>query len=242
MAEKIQRIKLSEMIISRLKEMIQNDKYNYGDKLPVEKRLAEMFGVSRTTIREALSVLSAEGWVTAKRGGGTYIGRIRNQAPVEPLTTSLDNQDSALFELMEFRRILEGEVAMLAALRATDEDLAAIKAAYFDLSDAISQAQDTATSDFKIHYAIAKAARNNTILSVIEQLHNSYAKVVKISRGHSSKPDGYELILSEHRSIIKAIEKHQPDAARKAMQTHLERSQRIIEEVLDTEKSNKNEF
>ncbi|MDF2569597.1 MAG: GntR family transcriptional regulator [Sporomusa sp.] len=241
MSEKINRIKLSQIIIGRIKEIIQNDKFNYGDKLPVEKRLAEMFGVSRTTIREALAVLAAEGWVTAKRGGGTYVDRIRNQAPIEPLTASLDSQGSALFDIMEFRRILEGEVAMLAALRATDEDMAAIKAAYFDMADAVSQDKDTATSDFAIHYAIAKAAKNNTILSVIKQLHDSYTEVVKTSRGHSSKPGSYELILSEHRTIIKAIEKHQADAARKAMQTHLERSQRIIEEVLDTENSAKKE-
>jgi Transcriptional regulators len=241
MSEKVNRVKLSEIVIGRLKEMIQNDKLNYGDKLPVEKRLAEMFGVSRTTIREALSVLTAEGWVSAKRGDGTYVERIRNQAPVEPLTTSLNNQDSALLDIMEFRRILEGEVAMLAALRATDDDIASIKAAYFDMADAISQDIDTATSDFAIHYSIAKAAKNNTILSVIKQLHDSYTEVVKTSRGHSSKPTGYELILSEHRTIIRAIEKHQADAARKAMRTHIERSQRIIEEVLDTTNSNKNE-
>lgn len=235
MSEKVNRVKLSEIIIERLKQMIKNDKLNYGDKLPVEKQLAEMFGVSRTTIREAMSVLSAEGWVTAKRGGGTYVDRVRNQVPFEPLTALLDPKNTALFELMELRRILECEVAMLAALRATDADIAAIKAAYFDMADAVAQDEDTAASDFSIHYAIAKAAKNNTILSIIKQLHDNYVEVVKSSRAHSSKPGGYEIVLSEHRTIIKAIENHQPIPARSAMKNHLERSQRIIEEIFDVE-------
>jgi len=241
MSEKVNRVKLSEIIIERLKQMIKNDKLNYGDKLPVEKQLAVMFGVSRTTIREAMSVLSAEGWVTAKRGGGTYVDRVRSQVLFEPFTALLGPQNTALFELMELRRILECEVAMLAALRATDDDMIAIKAAYFDMADAISQDKDTATSDFAIHYAIAKAAKNSTILSVIKQLHDNYMEVVKASRTHSSKPGGYEIVLSEHRTIIKAIENRQPIPARNAMQTHLERSQRIIEEIFDEENANNNE-
>jgi len=230
--EKIERVKLSEKILYRLKELIKSGEFGYGDKLPVEKRLAEIFGVSRTTVREALAVLGAEGWVTTRRGGGSYVKRVRNQDPIEPLTALLGGQNTDILELMEIRRILEREVAMLAASRATPEDIITIKTAYRDLAEAIANGQDTAGADFAIHYAIAKAAKNNTVLSVINNLHGLYNKVIKINKGHWAKPLSYKLILAEHQAIIQAIEKRQGNAARKAMENHLERAQRIIEEVI----------
>lgn len=232
MLGKIERVKLSDEILRRLKELIKGGQFGYGDKLPVEKRLAEIFGVSRTTVREALAVLEAEGWVTTKRGGGTYVKRIGRAGPIEPLTSLLGGENAAVLELMEVRKILECEVAMLAASRATPEDLVAIKAAYRDMVDAVTQGKDTADSDYAIHYAIAKAARNNTIISVITHLHDLYGQVVKTNRNHKAKPLSYEVILCEHEAIIKAIEKRQGSAARKAMALHLERAHRIIEEVL----------
>ena len=100
MQEKMERIKLSEEILHRLKEMIKSDQYGYGDKLPVEKRLAEIFGVSRTTVREAMAVLEAEGWVTTRRGGGSYVKRVRGQDPIEPLNVMMGSNNKALLELM----------------------------------------------------------------------------------------------------------------------------------------------
>lgn len=232
MLGKIERVKLSEEILHRLKEMIKTGQYGYGDKLPVEKRLAEIFGVSRTTVREALAVLEAEGWVTTRRGGGTYVKRVRNAGPVEPLTALLGGQNAGILELMEVRRILESEVAVLAASRSTPEDIVAIKAAYRDMVENVAQGVDTAAADFAIHYAIAKAAKNNTIASVISHLHDLYMEVVKTSRHHKLKQPSFELILAEHEAVIKAIEKRQANAARKAMEQHLERVQRTLEEVL----------
>jgi len=232
MIGKIDRVKLSDEILHRLKEMIKTGEFGDGDKLPVEKRLAELFGVSRTTVREALAVLAAEGWVTSKRGGGTYVKHTKTSTPVQPLTTLLGGQNSDILELMEVRKMLEREVAMLAASRATPEDILAVKAAYRDMEEAVAQGQDTSAADYGIHFAIAKAAKNHTILSIISHLHELYYKVVKMNRKHRAKPFGYEQILAEHLTIIHAIEKRDSNAARKAMEHHLEQAHRIIEEVL----------
>ncbi|WP_371377156.1 FadR/GntR family transcriptional regulator [Sporomusa aerivorans] len=232
MLEKIERIKLSEEILYRLREMIKNGQYSYGEKLPVEKRLAEIFGVSRTTVREALAVLEADGWVSTKRGGGTYVKRVKNAAPVEPLTSLLDSKNAAILESMEVRKILECEAAALAASRATPDDIVAIKAAYRDMAEAVQQGRETAEADYNLHYAIAHAARNNTLCSVVSHLHELYREVVQTNRKHKAKPSSFELILAEHEAIIKAIEKRQGRAARKAMELHLEQAHRLIEEVL----------
>ncbi|KYZ75906.1 hypothetical protein AXX12_11985 [Anaerosporomusa subterranea] len=232
MLEKIERIKLSEEILRRLKEMIKSGKFGYGDKLPVEKRIAEIFGVSRTTVREALAVLEAEGWVTTKHGGGTYVKRVHGHDPIEPLTVMLGGNDTAILELMELRRILEGEVAMLAASRATDDDIVALHQVFRDMSQDIALGKDTASSDFAFHYRVARAAKNNTILSVISSLHELYYQVVHTNRWHWSKPKDYDRILSEHGAILHAIEKRQAAAAKKQMGIHLESTYHMIEEVL----------
>lgn len=232
MLEKIERVKLSEEILHRLKEMIKNEQFGYGDKLPVEKRLAEIFGVSRTTVREALAVLEAEGWVSTKRGGGTYVKRIKNAAPIEPLTALLSGKNAAILETMEVRKILESEAAMLAALRATPEDLVAIKAAYRSMEEAVMHGKETAEADYSLHYAIAKAARNNTLVSVVTHLHGLYRDVVQTNRKRKTTPSSFETVMAEHASIIKAIEKRQGHAARKAMELHLDQAHRLIEEIL----------
>jgi GntR family transcriptional repressor for pyruvate dehydrogenase complex len=240
MLEKIERVKLSEEILHRLKEMIKCGKFGYGDKLPVEMRLAEIFGVSRTTVREALAVLEAEGWVTTRRGGGSYVKRLRGQDPIEPLTAMLGGSDTAILELMELRRILEGEVAMLAASRATEADIEEIRQAFRDMAQDIANGKDTAASDFAFHYSIAKAAKNKTILSVLSSFHELYYQVVHTNRWHWSKPNDYVRILSEHESIVQAIEKRRGAAAKKLMGEHLESVYRMIEEVLLKQAETKN--
>ncbi|EAX49022.1 GntR domain protein [Thermosinus carboxydivorans Nor1] len=233
MLGKIERVKLSEEIFQRLKDMIKNGQFGYGDKLPGEKRLAEIFGVSRTTVREALAGLEAEGWIITKQGGGTYVRRLHSAAgPIEPLTSLLGGKNVAILELMEVRKILECEVAMLAALRATPEDIIEIKAAYRNMVEAVAQGADTTISDFAFHYAVAKAAKNNTIISIISYLYELYAEVVKNGKYHKSKPAGYKLILTEHEKIVKAIEQRKCHAAHRAMEIHLDRAHRILEEVL----------
>jgi GntR family transcriptional regulator, transcriptional repressor for pyruvate dehydrogenase complex len=232
MVEKIERVKLSDEILHRLKEMIKCGKFGYGDKLPVEKRLAEIFAVSRTTVREALAVLEAEGWVTTRRGGGSYVKRVRGQDPVEPLTAMLGGSDTAILELMELRRILEGEVALLAASRATEGDIEEIRQAIRDMAQDIANGKDTAASDFAFHYSIAKSAKNKTILSVLSSFHELYYQVVHTNRWHWSKPNDYVRILSEHESIVRAIEKRQGAIAKRQMGEHLESVYRMIEEVL----------
>ena len=232
MLEKLQRVKLSEEILFRLKEMIKTGQFGYGDKLPVEKRMAEIFGVSRTTVREALAVLEAEGWVSTKRGGGTFVKRIRAQEPVEPLTVLLGNSEAGVLELMEMRRIFEGEVALLAASRATTADLEAMRKALRDMTNDVAQNKETAESDYAFHYCIAKAAKNNVIMSVMGSLNELYQQVVQTSRWHSAKPEDYERIIAEHEAITRAIEKRQGTKAKKLMNIHLESAYRTIEEVL----------
>lgn len=231
MLEKLERIKLSEEILHRLRDMIKRGQFGYGDKLPVAKKMAEIFGVSRTTVREALAALEAEGWVTTRRGAGTYVKRLR-VSPVEPLITLFGGENTTILEVLELRRILECEVASLAASRATAEDVAAMKQAHANTRIAISQGEGTGDADFAFHYALAQATKNTTIAKVVAAMHDLYHEVVRTGSKHPSKPHDYNRVLSEHEAILKAIEKHQSTAARKYMANHLESIHRMVEEVL----------
>lgn len=234
MLEKLERVKLSEEILRRLREMIKSGQFNYGDKLPVEKSLAEIFGVSRTTVREALAVLEAEGWVTTRRGGGTFVKRAHN--PVTPLTTIFGGANLPILEVIELRKILEGEVASLAASRATDDDIAALQHANASMLSAVTQGKGTGDADYAFHLALAQATKNATIAKVVTALHDLYHDVVRTGSHHPAKPQDYSRVLAEHQAILKSVEKHQSTAARKHMLTHLERIHRVVEEVLMAQK------
>jgi len=232
MLEKIGRVKLSEEVLRRIKEMIQSGQFGYGDKLPVEKRLSEVFGVSRATLREALAILAAEGWVSAKQGGGTYVKRVRTPETIKPLTTLLGGQNVAALEVMELRKIIEGEVAKLSASRATAEDITALKLTHQKMADDIWQGRLTVESDYQFHFLIARATQNSTILKMVTALHDLFNEVVRTNSQHGSKPDDYGRVLAEHEAIIKAIENRQGSMAKKKMEIHLESTQRMLEETL----------
>ncbi len=232
MLEKIGRVKLSEEVLRRLKEMIQSGQFGYGDKLPVEKRLSEIFGVSRTTLREALAILAAEGWVAARQGGGTYVKKAGIPESVKPLTTFAGDQNVAILEVMELRKILECEVAMLAASRATAEDITALKLTHQKMTDDILRGRLTMESDYQFHFLVAKATQNSTILKMVTALHDQFDEIVRTNSHHGSKPDDYARVLTEHDAIIKAIEKRQGSMAKRQMGIHLESTQRLLEETL----------
>ncbi len=230
MLKKIEKIKLSEEVLRQLKEMIKSGIYQLGEKLPVEKQLAEIFGVSRATLREALAVLESEGWITTKHGGGTFIRKI--QRTVKPLTGLIGGDRTDLLELLELRKILESEVATLAASRATTQDIADLNQAHHKMEAAISQGLDTAEADYEFHYALASATHNSTIAKVVSTLHDSYYDIVRTGSHHPSKPRDYERVLAEHTAILNAVENHQGAKAKKQMLIHLESIHRLLEEVL----------
>ncbi|KGP73275.1 FadR/GntR family transcriptional regulator [Pontibacillus yanchengensis] len=230
---KIERKKVSMQVFDRIKEMIQQEKMKPGDKLPTEKQLSEMFGVSRTPVREALSVLEASGLTTSKQGGGSVIQATSLSNLMEETQFEFVDPEEVL-NLLETRIILETEAARLAAERRTPEELDEIK----QNLDAIRLSQDENQIGYKediaFHNAIVKASHNPILNQTIEGVTNLYEKAIRFSlmknMGISEKR---AQVLSEHERIYAAISQGNGPKAKEEMQNHLSNARKKFEEELN---------
>lgn len=215
----IQASRLYEQIVQQIEESILKGELCEGSQLPAERDLAKQFGVSRTAVREAIKALQEKGLVDAFPGRGTFI----TIGTSNSLRRSLDRiiksgEPGGWGHLVEVREILEPEIAALAAVRATDQDLAALREACDVMNDAGCDADAFIEADLDFHLALAEAAANPIVLSLIDS-------IVALLREQRllifRREGGPERGQHHHKRILEAIERHDPLEARAAMQAHL---------------------
>jgi len=211
--------RLYEQIVQQVEESIHKGALKPGDQLPPERELAQQFGVSRTAVREAVKALREKGMVEAYPGRGTFI----TDGTSYTIKQSLDRMiktgqvEGSLF-LAEVREILEPEIAALAATRGDEEDLAAMREAVAIMDGAKKDPDEFIEADLDFHLALAEAAANPFILSLID----SIVGVLREQRMRIFHVDGGpERGQYHHRRILEAIEQRDPAGAREAMKAHL---------------------
>lgn len=217
-------VKLYRRIADSLAEAIEAGEYRLGDRLPTERELAEQFGVSRPTLREALIALEMLGMIEARHGLGIYVtGNVR---PVVP--SSEVDVDVGAFELIEARRLFEGEAAALAATSIDEAQLAQLEAAMVRMHEEEEIAGEEADREF--HMIIARATGNGAIIATIETLWD-WRNRSPLARNILARARGMGLEprINEHRRVFEALQARDPAAARQAMRDHLER---VIEHLL----------
>jgi len=215
----IQASRLYEQIVQQIEESILKGELAEGSQLPAERDLAKQFGVSRTAVREAIKALQEKGLVDAFPGRGTFV---TNGTP-DSMRRSLDrliksDEPEGRAHLVEFREILEPEIAALAAVRATDQDLAEMRDAVSVMDQARQDSDAFIEADLDFHLALAEAAGNPIVLSLIDSivglLRDQRLQIFRIGGGP-------ERGQHHHRRILEAVARHDPQAARAAMQAHL---------------------
>lgn len=203
-------------VVEKLTQMIDQGTYPPGTRLPGERELAEEFGVSRVTIREAEVAMQAMGRVTIKTGSGVYVAKEQ-----KPADTNVPEVNA--FELTEARVLFEAEAAALAATLITDETIGELEKLCESLScDASEPSHETADREF--HLTIARATRNRAVLHVIENLWRMRTELGGVKRVHEDvcrREPGSR--IEEHRQILDALKAHDPVAARAAMRAHFAR-------------------
>lgn len=122
--------RLSDDIVSQLEALILEGSLQVGERLPAERALAERFGVSRPSLREAIQKLVAKGLLVSRQGGGNYVAQGLGATFSDPLLELLENSPEAQRDLLEFRHTLEGSCAFYAAQRATEPDLQRLREAF----------------------------------------------------------------------------------------------------------------
>ena len=212
--------RLYEQIVQQIEESILKGDLKPGDQLPAERELAQRFGVSRTAVREAVKALREKGLVEAYSGRGTFITDGTSQAVRQSLDLMAKiGQPEGSTHLAEVRAILEPEIAALAAVRAEESDLAVMREAVAVMDRAQRDPDGYIEADLDFHLALAEAASNPLILSLID----SIVGLLREQRLRIfSVPGGPERGQSHHKRILDAMEKRDPEKAREAMKAHLE--------------------
>jgi DNA-binding FadR family transcriptional regulator len=225
--EAVDLVAAHQVVTERLRHAIHIGTYLPGDKLPPERTLAQQLGVSRMTVREAIRVLRAEGYVSSRRGSAGGITVLDQGEDVKRLRQVLLGRMAELDGDFEFRIAVEGAAARLAAQRRTKRDLARLHEAYLELEQGRETARFRA-ADNVFHLAIADAARNRFMRQAIESVRAMTWMPLdqQISNVFTSAHE-------HHAQILQAIEDKDPEAAERAVVAHIQRAQRDLHRVVE---------
>lgn len=209
---------LSESIADEIRNMITVDKrFAPGDKLPNENVLANELKVSRTTLREAIKILTAHEILTIHRGKGTFVNMNINTADIIGLE-QISNIKINAGDLYEMRLIFEPEAAYYAALRATDRELQHIIEYGVMIEEKIQRKEDRTKAEQEFHKAIAKATHNEFMNKLMPILYQAIGKGVVLSEKNEA---AIEDTLHDHRMIVDFLKNRDGEGARIAMKLHI---------------------
>ena len=223
---KTQRLYLQ--VADQLMALIEGGSIAAGERLPAERDLAERFGVSRPTIREAMIALEIAGLVEIRSGSGVYVIDSNMQS-----APAASDQGPGPFEILEARRLFEGEAAALAAERITNEQIEALKRLLREMEQENRQQDANEEADQQFHCLIAEAAGNSAVSATVVWLWQLRNESEISQRFHQRvREEGIKPVIEDHRRIIQAMENRDPAGARRAMAAHL---QRVIDNLLESQ-------
>jgi DNA-binding FadR family transcriptional regulator len=218
---------LPERIYARVVEGILRGDFGVGGKLPTEGELATRFGVSRPTVREALSRLRSDGVIETRRGSGSHVvSPAGTPAPSTPPITSLADVE----RYYAFRSCVEAGAAAAAAEYRDAADLEALRTSLDTLNEAMQGGQPGIEQDLAFHFAIARAAHNPFFLSTIETTVAPVRQFMELANSVTDKksPARVRTVQAEHQAIVDAIARRAPHDAAEAVRVHVLNAKRRI--------------
>ena len=229
--------RLSDDIVSQLEAMILEGTLKAGERLPAERLLAEQFGVSRPSLREAIQKLVARGLLVSRQGGGNYVATQLGSTFSDPLLQLLEENPDAQRDLLEFRQTLEGSCAYYAAQRATPVDHQRLRAAYDALQACYADGSkatraEEGAADARFHLAIAEASHNAVLLHTIRGLFDllKHNVVTNIGGMYLQRGETRERLREQHRALFEAIVEGRADEARERASLHIDYVREVLEE------------
>lgn len=212
--------KVYEQVIEQIKSKIKSGEIKKGDRLPSEREMAELIGVSRTSVREAIRALEVVGLVESKQGAGNYIKTNFDNSLFEPLSVMFMLQESSVQEMYDLRETLELECAKLSAKNIEDNELALLTA-IVDRMYIAGTEEESLELDIKFHHLIAKASRNVLLinmLDVISQLMDEFIQKSRMQILHEGNTK--ESLLEIHENLLRALKCRDESKVCNAMKEH----------------------
>ena len=214
---------LAHDVVDVLTGRIRDGSLATGEKLPTEAAIMEEFGVSRTVVREAISRLQAAGLVDTRHGVGTFVVGMGDAASFRISPEQLGTLQDVI-AVLELRIAVETESAALAAVRRTPENLATLRKALNAFITAVEHGRDAVGPDFQFHLEIARATQNHHFQDLMATLGGMMIPRARLEPPGPLTPEReayLRRVNAEHESIVEAISRQDPEAARAAMRTHL---------------------
>jgi GntR family transcriptional repressor for pyruvate dehydrogenase complex len=212
-----------ELILDEIARLITEGILKPGDRLPSESELAERFGVGRSSLREAMRALQLLGIVEVIQGKGTFL----RQTHMLPLATDWArlSRMGLISQVMEARQIIEVAIAQLAAERATEEDIAVMRAAIRRAEEAHGDSVISGEASVDFHLALAEATHNKVLALMYKTVRDLY---LETARQTQTTPESMENRLQDHRQILESVEQQNPELASKLMAEHIEKGRRFL--------------
>ncbi|MEH7094951.1 FadR/GntR family transcriptional regulator [Neobacillus vireti] len=211
--------KLYMQIYNQILSEIQSGSFKIGDKLPAERELCEMFGVSRAPIRQALSALELNGIIYSRQGEGVYV-KSNQLATDQSFFKSITPED-----IVEARMNIEPLIVKFAAQRASDEDIEELRSTIKQMEEETRAGVYVPETDERLHGAIAKASHNDLFINIMAAIINAMKQqeMWKFIRDRTvTRPDYRDVNFREHQLLIKAIEDRNEKEAVEIMTNHMQ--------------------
>jgi GntR family transcriptional regulator, uxu operon transcriptional repressor len=214
--------RLYRVVADRIQQLIAGERILPGERLPSERDLATKLSVSRASLREALIALELGGAIEVRGGSGVYVSELAKA------DAALPEAGPGPFEVLSARRLVEAEIAAIAARVATDGAIDAILRAVQEMEASHANKASNEQADRNFHLAIARATGNSALVGSLSYLWDQRGHLWHRLKEHFQTEELRQETLKDHRRILEAIASHDAAAAKKAMRAHLERVTRTF--------------
>jgi GntR family transcriptional repressor for pyruvate dehydrogenase complex len=236
----VQSQKLSDSVVDQIEKLILRGILRPGERLPAERDLAERMGVSRPSLRAAIAELQDRGLLDSRASSGIFVADVLGSAFSPALIELFSKHDEAVFDYLTFRRDMEALAAERAASHASNTDLKVINTIFSKMEAAHDKndPEKEAELDAAFHMAILEASHNVVMLHMMRSMFDMLRKGVFYNRksmfGHRATRDQ---LLDQHSAINDALQSRDPDAARAAVERHLDHVYQCLSDLKTAEKN-----
>jgi GntR family transcriptional regulator, transcriptional repressor for pyruvate dehydrogenase complex len=214
--------RISDQVFEQIRELIYKGEFKPGQQILPERELAISMAVSRTSVRNAINKLVTLGLLEHRQGQGTFVSSPETRQG-NPLAAAMATDEATLDDLLEVRLGFECNAAMLAAQRATETDLRAIRKSLEEMTEDLADTDKIGTTpDTAFHMAVTFSTKNPVLIHLMRNFYDFLFVGIKKNLTHMHMDrTALEDVLRHHQIIFAAIEKHNPQAAHDAMYTHI---------------------
>lgn len=216
--EPIRKVSVGEQVYEQLKENLIDGIWKPGERLPSENELSNLMGVSRVTVRQALSKLIALGILETRPGEGNFAKELTIGSYIQEMIPYMKRDQDSMAEVLQFRLILDVGTVEIACRNASDKDIEHLKESLRRMGEVKSDIVKYSEEDLRFHMLITKMSKN----SMITQVAYIVRDIIRDSVQKVTKEIGVDNGLNYHKKIIEAFEKKDTIQARQSMQEHLE--------------------